>query len=144
MNINIDVITHKFVRLFQRLTLKLYKLGNQTDEPKKGEFEYECMVICKTLINKEDTELLMSPISKKRYIHSNDKQVFIIIEYRQITIVNHNYSYTIDMTIKSFDRLSHMFDNEVERRRQLMEEEIRSNVKHSLTNIYNNILNENI
>jgi hypothetical protein len=62
----------------------------------------------------------------------------------KITIVNHHYSYNIDLTYKAYDRLLKTFDNQVEIRRQVMEDEIRSNVKHSLTNIYKNIANEKV
>ena len=81
----------------------------------------------------------MSPISGKRYIKSEDDQIFIIIEQNQITIVNHNYSYNIDIWGSALTRISNMFDIEVEKRRDAMESEIRSNVKHSLSNIYKNL-----
>jgi hypothetical protein len=45
---------------------------------------------------------------------------------------------------KSHERLIRMFDMEVEARRSVMEAEIRSNIKHSLTNIYKNLVNEQI
>ncbi len=66
------------------------------------------------------------------------------MDKRVITIVNHNYSYTIELTPKTSDRLYNSFDNEVETRRKKMEDEIRSNVKHSLSNIFKNITNEQI
>ena len=136
-------LKHKLIRFFQRTALKVFRASNLEKEP-KGEFENECLSICKNLINKENSKLLISPISGKRYIKNDEKQIFIIIETRQLTIVNHNYSYNINLLPKSFDRLIKLFDNEVEIRRQKMEDEIRSNVKHSLTNIYHNIVNEKI
>jgi hypothetical protein len=138
------MLKHKLARFFQKIAIKLIRASNKNDEPKHSEYEFECLAICKNLILKEKTKLLISPISGKRYIKSDDSQIFIIIDNRQITIVNHNYSYTIELTYKSFDRLSKVFDNEVEIRRQIMEDEIRSNVKHSLTNIYQNIINDKI
>ena len=143
MNLNTDKLSHKFVRFFQKITLKFYKIFKIKDEEPRGEFEYESFSICKTLINDSRTKLLTSPISKKRYIHSHDKEIFIIMDNYNMTIVNHMYSYTIQMSYKLYMRLANMFDTEVEKRRQEMENEIRSNVKHSLFNIYKNILNEN-
>jgi hypothetical protein len=61
-----------------------------------------------------------------------------------MTIVNHQYSYNIDIAGKSFEKISQVFDAEVEKRRENMEAEIRSNVKHSLSNIYKNLLNEKV
>ena len=143
MNLNTDKLSHKFVRFFQKLTLKFYKIFKVKDQEPKGEYEYESFSICKTLINDSRTKLLISPISKKRYIHSHNKEIFIIMDNYNMTIVNHMYSYTIQMSYKLYSRLTSMFDTEVEKRRQEMESEIRSNVKHSLSNIYQNLLNEN-
>ena len=85
-----------------------------------------------------------SPISGKRYIESDDKQLFIIIEHDQITIVNHQYSYNINLWGKPMERLIKTFDIEIEKRREAMEIEIRSNVKHSLSNIFKTIRHEKV
>ena len=61
-----------------------------------------------------------------------------------MTIVNHQYSYNIDIAGKAYEKISQVFDSEVERRREKMEAEIRANVKHSLSNIYKSLLNEKI
>jgi gas vesicle protein len=107
-------------------------------------FDHESFAIAKRLISKQETTLLISPISGKRYIKSDGNQLFIIIESHQMTIVNHQYSYNIDIAGKSFEKISQVFDAEVEKRREDMETEIRSNVKHSLSNIYKSLLNEKI
>lgn len=111
---------------------------------KNKDFDAESFAICRRLISKRETTLLISPISGKRYIKSDDNQLFIIIEGHQLTIVNHQYSYNIDIQGKSYERIAQIFDAEVEKRREKMEAEIRSNVKHSLSNIYKNLLNEKI
>ena len=110
----------------------------------KDNFNVESFAICKRLISKRETTLLISPISGKRYIKSDDNQLFIIIEGHQLTIVNHQYSYNIDIAGKAYERISQIFDAEVEKRREKMEAEIRSNVKHSLSNIYKNLLSEEV
>jgi hypothetical protein len=135
---------HKIKRFLQKIALKSIKLLNPEDKSESGEYEKESISICKNLITKDTSKLLISPISGKRYIKNDEKRIFIIIEHRSLTIVNHNYSYNIELLLKSYDRLVIIFDNEVEKRRQKMEDEIRSNVKHSLTNIYNNIINESV
>jgi len=135
---------HKIKRFFQKVGLHFIRKTTPKEEYVKSEYEYECIGICKNLINKESTKLLISPISGKRYIKSDDSQIFIIMDQRITTIVNHNYSYSIELTPKTSERLFRSFDNEVEVRRKKMEDEIRSNVKHSLTNIFKNITNEQI
>ena len=130
--------THKAKRFFQLVALKSLKALNapQKSQEVHSEYEKECIAVCKALMHKEDSTLLMSPISGKRYIKSHDEQLFIIIDKNQVTIVNHQYSYTIDIWGKPLERIIKNFDVEVERRREIMEMEIRSNVKHSLSNIY--------
>jgi hypothetical protein len=132
--------THKIKRIAQFLGIKTYKMFN----PKYtlSEYERECVNICRTLIEKEGTTLLMSPSSGKRYIRSEDNQVFIVIQDRHVTIVNHMYSYDISVADASYNKIKLMFDNQVENRRTLMENEIRANVKHSLHTIYKSLTNE--
>ena len=71
------------------MAINFIKKTTPKEEFVKSEYEYECLGICKNLIHKEKTKLLISPISGKRYIKSDDNQIFIIIFNRTITSVNH-------------------------------------------------------
>jgi hypothetical protein len=133
---------HRIKRIFQRIALLWIKSVRTGRTQNHTPYEKECLVICRALISKENSKLLMSPISRKRYIKSEDGQIFIIIEASQITIVNHHYSYNINVWGTALEKIVNMFDFEVERRRDIMEKEIRSNVKHSLGAIYKNLIDE--
>jgi hypothetical protein len=136
---------HKINRFFQRVAIKTTRLMNpEIGNENKENFNLEVFSICHHLISHPDTILLISPISGKRYIRNDKYQLFIIIEKHKITIVNHNYSYNIDIAGKLYERISQIFDAKVEYKREEMEMEIISNVKHSLTNIYKNLTNEKI
>ena len=136
---------HKLNRFFQRTAIKATRMMNPGIEGRyNDDFNVESFAICKRLISKRETTLLISPLSGKRYIKSDDNQLFIIIESHQMTIVNHQYSYNIDIAGKAHERIAQVFDAEVERRREQMETEIRSNVKHSLSNIYKSLSNEKV
>jgi hypothetical protein len=136
---------HKINRFFQRIAIKATRLMNpDIGAGNKENFNIEVFSICKCLISNQETILLISPISGKRYIRSDQNQLFIIIENHQITIVNHHYSYNIDIAGRSYERIAQIFDAEVEKRREQMETEIKANVKHSLSNIYKNLINEKI
>jgi len=132
--------THKIRRFAQSLGIKTYKMFN----PKYtlSEYERECINISRTLIEKSGTILLMSSISGKRYIKSEDSQVFIVIQSGHISIVNHMYSYDINISDVTYNKIKLMFDDEVEYRRALIEAEIRTNVKHSLYTIYKSLTTE--
>jgi len=136
---------HKIKRVFQKIALKaLRTASNKEDDRDHSEYEKECIAIVKALILQEDSVLLMSPISGKRFIKSDESQLFIIIESQTIVIVNHQYSYNINVWGKTLNRIVNMFDVEVEKRRTAMEMEIRSNVKHSLSNIYKTLMHEKV
>jgi len=136
-------MTHKFKRFTQKIGIGLIRIMDPSKyEGTKHEYEREALAICKKLAAKPNSTLLLSPISGKRYIKSDDNQIYIIIDGHLINIVNHSYSYVIPVEGKQHERLLRMFDKEVEARRELMEAEIQSNVKHSLSTIYTKLVNE--
>jgi hypothetical protein len=138
-------MTHKFKRFTQRLGISLFRMLDPSKyQAPKNDYELEALAICKRLAARKTSTLLISPISGKRYIRSKDNQIHVIIEGHLITIVNHSYSYVIPVEGKSHERLIRMFDMEVEARRNIMEAEIRANIKHSLSNIYQSLVHEQV
>lgn len=138
-------MTHKFKRFTQKIGIGLIRMMDPSKyEGTKHEYEREALAICKKLAAKPNSTLLLSPISGKRYIKSDDNQIYIIIDGHLVNIVNHSYSYVIPVEGKQHERLLRMFDKEVEARRELMEAEIRSNIKHSLSTIYIKLANEQV
>lgn len=133
---------HKIRRFCQKIVLFIIKNSSPQYEREKIDYEKECISVCMALIHKKESVLLLSPISGKRFIKSDDNQIFIIIDRNQVTIVNHQYSYTINIWGKAMEKIIRLFDVETEKRREKMEAEIRSNVKHSLGIIYKNLTNE--
>ena len=103
---------HAIKRFAQRAAIKAIRITDPSkQELVHSEYETEAFAICRNLINKRETTLLISPISGKRYIKSDDNQLFIIVELDQLTIVNHQYSYNIDIKGKAYERISRVFDN---------------------------------
>lgn len=130
-------LLHKFKRKIQKTTIWLIKLSRPLEE--KSEYERDAMNICKKLIAKPETKLLLTPLSHKRYIKNEDLKIAVIIENRSIQVINHIYSYTVFLDEKSWESLKSAFDFEVESRRELFEKEITENIKHSLRTIYKSI-----
>jgi hypothetical protein len=97
------------------------------------------MLICKKLISKEETILLLTPITNKRYIRNEKQDIFVILENYSVKVINHVYSYTIFLEDKSWNSIVALFDNEVEERRLVFEKEITANIRHSLQNILKTI-----
>lgn len=80
-----------------------------------------------------NTKLTIAPLSNKRFIKNDEKNMFIVIHNRTISLVNHVYGYNvfIDNT-KLYDDVIFLFDSELEKIRQQLEDEINGNIKHSL------------
>ena len=129
--------SHKLRRLIQKWYISLVKMT--TPRIEKSEYEKDCIAICKKLIHKEDTILLLTPISNKRYIRNEELQIFVILEGHNVKVINHVYSYMVFLDQKPWDNIIFTFDTEVEKRRKEFEKEITSNIKHSLQNILQNI-----
>ena len=129
--------SHKLRRLIQKWYISLVKMT--TPRIEKSEYEKDCIAICKKLIHKEDTILLLTPISNTRYIRNEELQIFVILEGHNVKVINHVYSYMVFLDQKPWDNIILTFDAEVEKRREEFEKEITSNIKHSLQNILQNI-----
>ena len=91
------------------------------------------------LIKKNETVLLLTPISNKRYIKNEEDQIFVILENYSVKIINHVYSYTVILGDKSWNSVVTLFDSEVESRRNKFEKEITSNIKYSIKKILEKI-----
>lgn len=125
---------HKQKRKIQKhyiTFIRKYQFQNN----QKSVYEADCISICKKLINKEDSVLMTTPISNKKYIRNEESDIFVILDSNNVQVINHIYSYNVLLSDKSWDFLTSYFNNEVERRRLLFEKEITSNIQHSLQNI---------
>jgi hypothetical protein len=126
--------TEKKSGLLHRLYLYLKNKFDPTPEPK--EEEIYAIQICQKLIMSPNSKLTNAPISFKRFIKNDDNNMFIVINSRTISLINHVYSYNV--FIESFEHYSdicELFDNEMEKRRQELEDEIKNNIQHSLKEI---------
>jgi hypothetical protein len=64
----------------------------------------------------------------------------VVIENLTINLINHVYTYTIYVeTTDIYERIVEKFDNELENRRLILEQEIQNNMKNSLEKILKKI-----
>lgn len=125
---------HKIKRLIQSLVLKTIKSMDYSRE-KRSSYELECMIICKKMIRRPDSVLLLTPLTNKRYIKNDSLSIFITIDGGIVNVINHKYSYIVPMSERTMKEVTDMFNSTVENQRKKMEEEITSNIKHSLRDI---------
>jgi hypothetical protein len=104
-------------------------------EQERSIYERDCIAVCKKFIYEPDSIMLLTPITGKRYIRSENSQIFIILESHRVKIINHVYAYDVLMNDRSWNQLIKLFDNEVEKRREDFEKQITKNIKTSLQKI---------
>ena len=104
--------------------------------PVATEEEKHAVDITKKLILSTDTDLYLAPLSHKRIIVNEGKKIYILIENRNITIINHVYSYNVYVENDTlFNNLIDMFNSISEKKKELIEKQIRNNIEHSLKKI---------
>ena len=129
---------NKVVGYIPRLLFKIYLNLKDRFDPKPTVTEEETFAadICEKLINNPLSELTFSPISHKRIIKNEEKNMYIVMESYTIHLINHVYSYSVYLQdISKFNSLTQKFDKILEDKRQVLESEIRKNIQHSLRNI---------
>jgi hypothetical protein len=129
---------NKVVGYIPRLLFKIYlNLKERFDPtPPIPEEERITVEICKKLINDPESELTYAPISSKRFIKNESKSMFVVIEHHTINLINHVYSYSVYLSKNSdYNEIIGGFDKILENKRQSLEDEITSNIQHSLQTI---------
>ena len=127
---------HNFKRGLQKMYIHLHRKFSLPDSlSARSEHEIECLSICKRLIKMEDSILLMTPLTDKRYIKNEQLGIYVIMEKHHVQVINHIYSYNVVLGEKAWNKLISFYDDEIEKRRIEFEKEITANIKHSLKNI---------
>jgi hypothetical protein len=129
---------NKVVGYIPRLLFRIYlSLKEKFDPtPPIPEEEKITVEICKKLINNPESKLTYAPISNKRFVKNEEKNMFIVIEQHTINLINHVYSYSVYLSNSNdYNEIITSFDKVLEFERQSLEDEIRTNIQHSLTTI---------
>jgi hypothetical protein len=88
------------------------------------------------LLDYEDTEVIYAPLSNKRFVINESKSMSITIENRVVHIINHVYSYSIYIDDNDcYRNIITKFDLISEKKKEILEEKISNNIKHSLNKI---------
>ncbi len=138
-----QLIKHKLKRMYLKMYIWYKKniLNPDMKDIELSENEKKALSIALIVLKNEKSVLSLCPITGKRYIRYND--YFIVIDTNRIQLVNHVYGYDIFITGKQFYNLRIKFDNKLYNHFQEMENEILSNVMHSLDKILINVKKPN-
>jgi hypothetical protein len=138
---------NEIVGYIPKILFKIYLYLKSKFDPKRPVEEEEsiCYEICKKLISLKDSQLTIAPISNKRYIKNDNQKMFIVIENRMVTLINHIYSHNVYFENDEYlTEINQLIDQEIDRKRIELEKEIESNIKHSLKNILNKLSDQPI
>lgn len=102
------------------------------------------MIIVRKLLNLVGSELYMNiPGVDEIYIVSEDKTVFVCIDYNSDTakVINHHFGYDLKISNRALDYILNAFYAEAKKRRDKMKDEYRSNIHYSLSTVITNLSN---
>lgn len=136
----------KFIkRITKRIYVKwlLWNRNSSTKKEKTSETQKMCMSIARSLITHPESKFLLAPLSGKRYIKNAQLELFCILDHGTISITNHVYHYDVVVGDRNWERLSKMYDGKVETIRQEYEDQIMSQIEHSLHKIQEKIKSVN-
>jgi hypothetical protein len=137
----------KFIKRFsKRMYVKwlIWNRKNVSDGDKKiSDTQKICMSIARSLITHPNSKFLLAPLSGKRYIKNAELELFCILDHGTISITNHVYHYDVVVGERNWERLSKMYDGKVETIRQEYEDQIMSQIEHSLENIIKKVKSVN-
>jgi hypothetical protein len=126
----VGLIPNLLYKIFLTLKEKFDPRPVITDEEK---FAHE---ICDKMIQHPMSKLSFSPLSAKRIIKNESLSMYIVLETYTVHVINHVYSYSVYFQdSSSFIGLNNLFDQTLEKQREEIEVEIRSNIQHSLKKI---------
>ena len=129
---------NKVVGLIPNLLYKIFLTLKEKFDPRPVITDEERFArqICEKMIIHPDSKLNFSPLTSKRIIKNETLNMYIVMENYTVHVINHVYSYSVYFQdSSSFIGLNNLFDQTLEKQREEIEVEIRSNIQHSLKKI---------
>lgn len=123
---------HWVKRFFQKIVIDARKYSSKDEYTPRSEYESVGIDICRSSSKLDDSELLISPKSGKRFINNARLKLNVIIKDDSIDIIKNEYANNIPISPRAHEMILNIFDGHVEMRREKMESEIRSQITQSL------------
>lgn len=135
-------IEHQVKRYLQKRAIVTRKKLESDKYLQRSEHEKWAISICRNLIKVKDTFLLGNFRTQERYIRNEELGMYVVVKDNVVEIINHTYYYLVPLSGKSRSIICNVFDGHQDADRQSMDEEIRSNIKHSLECIHDKVKNK--
>lgn len=129
-----NAIKRFFKRLYVKLVILNRKYSHEGSQP-ISQTQKMCMSITRKLIGHPNSKFDIAPKSRKRYVTNSEVDLFIILDNRGISITNHVYHYDVILNDRNWYKIIKMYDAKVEELTQKVEDQVMSQIEHSLDNI---------
>lgn len=127
-------------RAVRRKLLGLKNLCDIVDPGKLADID-DCKFIFRNVLRHSNSIYEIAPLSDHRIVENKKLGVFIILDDKKITIINHVCYYSnIPLTDRDWKKMTKMYDNKVQINRMQRIEQMKSQVEYSLSKLKNKIL----
>ena len=129
---------NKVVGFIPKLLYKVFLTLKEKFDPKLPvpEDEKITIEICRKILEDSNSKLTLAPLSNKRFIKNESKDMFIVFHEHSVKLINHIYSYSVYISnTDSYRELVDKFDKVLDSERLKLETEINKNIHHSLEEI---------
>jgi len=127
-------------RVAKKQLLKLQNIYDYNDPGTLADINV-CKFLCRNTIKHSNTIFEITPISDERIIENKKLGLFIILDNKKITVINHVCYYSnIPMSDRDWKKLITMFDSKVQEIRKEKIKRMKSQVEHSLEKLKNKMV----
>lgn len=122
---------------------KLLQLKNSIDIEDTGRLADvdDCKFIFRNVLKNKTSIYEIAPLSEHRIVENKKLGIFIILNDKKITIINHVCYYSnIPLTDRDWKKMIKMYDSRVQDNRMKRIEQMKSQVEYSLSKLKNKIL----
>jgi hypothetical protein len=127
-------------RAVKKKILELQNLYDIVDPGKLADIK-DCMFIFRNILKHPNSVFEIAPKTYHRIIENKKIGVFIILDDKKITIINHVCYYSnIPMTDREWNKMINMYDNKVQQNRMDKIEQMKSQVEYTLSKLKNKVI----
>ena len=132
----------KWIRqLTKKVKVSFRKNVTKSDRVLVSPDEIKALAICRHLLSLETSKLYVCPETGKRFIENKSLGFSVIIKYKLIEFYDFR-SYSVPLCVYNHERIVRFFDKKVGILRQNLENEMKSRVEYSFTEMFNNVFNK--
>lgn len=127
------------MKISKKLFVKIRKIGRRIfkNSTKQNLVQEKAFSVIRKLILKQNSTLLVAPISGTCYIEN--KEYFVKFNSTYATITNSKFSYYIEFDFKHGEKLVYFFNRSVEEKRKKLEDKYNIKTVKNLEQLINSI-----